>query len=102
MLKDEEILDIARRIAAEQQGDAVEEVNVRSGTDHDGDPIVVVSVRFRPGVDVPSSALLPLHFAISEAMQARGDLRFAHVRLSFADGGQETPPARAVGRRRSR
>lgn len=99
MLKDDEIQRIAERVTRERRGEDVEAVEVRSTADHDGDPIVIVSLRYRDGATADPHSHADMRFAIRDELLARGDERFVHLWQFFVDDA-EPPPRKAAGKGR--
>lgn len=59
---------------------------VRSGVDHDGDPVLFVTVDYGPGQQpVPGEATLKAIRAVQDKLATTGETRFPHLRHRYPD-----------------
>ena len=66
----------------------LEEVTFAADVDHDGDPVIRASLRYKPTAsNFPVENIVRAVNDVMEQMSSRGDERFVHLRHLFADEG---------------
>ncbi|HEY8564250.1 MAG TPA: hypothetical protein VIL65_02030 [Beijerinckiaceae bacterium] len=72
----------------------LQQIDVRSGEDHDGEPSLFLAARYKAGSRVPrGDVLLEALGVVQEALRGSGENRFPYLDHRFADEGFEEDEA---------
>jgi hypothetical protein len=99
MMTDEEIQQLVTPILQERLGKyGFERAEVKSGLDHDGDPVLFVTARYRmEAPELDATRALEAMVEISDLLRAKGETRFSHLTHFHPDDvplDDESPRAR--------
>jgi hypothetical protein len=62
-------------------------ISFSGGADHDGDPVVFATLRYRPGAPkLSADVFLDTVVEAMQLLKEHGDQRFLHVRHEYVDG----------------
>jgi hypothetical protein len=102
-MTDEEIKQLVMPILRRRLGNyGFESAEVRSGLDHDGDPVVFVTARYRAGApELDAAQALDAMVEISDNLREKGETRFSHLTHFHPDdlpSDDDAPRAKVVRR----